>query len=282
MKGVRNETEYCNGGIRRRSDGTRRVARGGYQAWLQNSQGDLCTQNVDHRPLMNTVSCMDGLQWLEKAKNSSVDMVYFDPPFGHGAYPDAKQEWIDQCLDECWRVCRGIVYFHCDSKLLFKCRLPVAPRGVICWKNGWVSGFKSRSTKFWPKNHQWIVGMAQEDWRWVRVGREVPKDYKRRGGGGGGGHVVSDLWTDINPVDQMSFSKEKVGYKTQKPLALLERLISGSAKPGQILIDPTCGSGTSLVAAKKAGLRYFGCDSNPLAVETTRKRLSETQHYQEV
>jgi len=85
------------------------------------------------------------------------------------------------------------------------------------------------------------------------------------------GHLVDDVWTDIPPVNSQAM--ERTGYDTQKPLALLERIILTSSDPGDIVADVFCGSGTSLVAAEQLGRRWIGCDLGRFAIHTTRKRL---------
>ena len=68
---------------------------------------------------------------------------------------------------------------------------------------------------------------------------------------------------------------ERVGYPTQKPLALLERIIKASSNPGDLVLDPFCGSGTTLVSAQKLERRYIGIDSNADAVRIAETRLRE-------
>ncbi len=85
------------------------------------------------------------------------------------------------------------------------------------------------------------------------------------------GQVVGDVWTDIPPVNSQAM--ERTGYDTQKPLALLERIILSSSDPGDIVADVFCGSGTTLVAAEQLGRRWIGCDLGRFAIHTTRKRL---------
>jgi len=64
-----------------------------------------------------------------------------------------------------------------------------------------------------------------------------------------------------------------VGYETQKPLALLERIISASSNPGDAVADFFCGSGTTLVCAARLGRTFTGCDNHPLAVSKSAMRL---------
>ena len=85
------------------------------------------------------------------------------------------------------------------------------------------------------------------------------------------GIKVGTLWDDINPVN--SQAKEKTNYPTQKPEALLERIINASSNPGDLVFDCFMGSGTTQSVAMKLGRRFIGADINLGAIETTSKRL---------
>ena len=89
------------------------------------------------------------------------------------------------------------------------------------------------------------------------------------------GVALQDIWTDIRPVQAQS--NEKLGYPTQKPEALLERIILCSSNPGEIVADFFCGSGTTLAVAEKLGRKWVGCDLSRFAIHTTRKRLLDIQ-----
>jgi DNA modification methylase len=86
-----------------------------------------------------------------------------------------------------------------------------------------------------------------------------------------GGDVITDNWTDIKAVDPKS--KERIGYPTQKPLALLERIIKASSNEGDIVLDAFCGSGTTLVAAQRLGRKFIGIDQSEQAIAVSRARL---------
>ena len=86
--------------------------------------------------------------------------------------------------------------------------------------------------------------------------------------------VVGDVWTDIDRLNQTA--KERLGYPTQKPVALLERIISASSNPGDIVLDPFCGYGTALVAAQKLGRRWIGMDITWLSIAVMRARLKDS------
>lgn len=84
---------------------------------------------------------------------------------------------------------------------------------------------------------------------------------------------MDDVWTDIYSPWIMSFSKEKLGFQTQKPLALLERIIEVSSNPGEVVLDPFCGCGTAVIEAQALGRRWLGIDITHLAIALVRERL---------
>jgi len=88
------------------------------------------------------------------------------------------------------------------------------------------------------------------------------------------GVVVGNVWTDISPIN--SRAAERLGYPTQKPLALLERILTASSNPGDVVLDPFCGCGTTVDAAQKLGRRWVGIDVTTLAVDLIDARLRHT------
>ena len=85
------------------------------------------------------------------------------------------------------------------------------------------------------------------------------------------GTYIPDLWTDINVINSMGH--ESVNYATQKPEALLERILKASSNAGDLVLDCFCGSGTTAAVAEKLGRRWITCDLGRFAIHTTRKRL---------
>ena len=88
------------------------------------------------------------------------------------------------------------------------------------------------------------------------------------------GVPLQDVWTDIDPINARA--AERLGYPTQKPLTLLERMISASSNPDDVVLDPFCGCGTTIDAAQKLGRRWVGIDVTYLAVDLIDKRLRAT------
>ena len=86
------------------------------------------------------------------------------------------------------------------------------------------------------------------------------------------GQLPTDVWTDILPVS--SWSKESTKYPTQKPLALLDRIIKASTKADDMVLDPFCGCATALVSADRLSRRWAGIDLSPLAVKLVDERIA--------
>jgi adenine specific DNA methylase Mod len=87
------------------------------------------------------------------------------------------------------------------------------------------------------------------------------------------GLAVSDIWEDIDKINPAG--NERLGYPTQKPVALLERIISASSNPGDVVLDPFCGCGTTIHAAQKLGRRWIGIDVTYLAINLIKRRLKD-------
>jgi site-specific DNA-methyltransferase (adenine-specific) len=86
------------------------------------------------------------------------------------------------------------------------------------------------------------------------------------------GIALDDVWTDIQAVNAMA--RERLGYPTQKPVALLNRIIEASSKPGDIILDPFCGCGTAIASALGRGRRWIGIDISNLAVQVIQDRMA--------
>ena len=84
------------------------------------------------------------------------------------------------------------------------------------------------------------------------------------------GLALGDVWTDIPPLN--SQAQERLGYPTQKPLALLERIIALTTSPGDVVLDPFCGCGTAVHAAQKLGRNWIGIDITHLAISLVERR----------
>jgi hypothetical protein len=88
------------------------------------------------------------------------------------------------------------------------------------------------------------------------------------------GNLIDDIWEDVLPIQAQA--SERLGYETQKPLALLERILKASSNEGGVVLDPFCGCGTALVAAQKLNRRWIGIDITHLAIALMRNRLKDS------
>jgi DNA modification methylase len=137
-----------------------------------------------------------------------------------------------------------------------------------------------------PNLHYELMGVTRT-WRWSkdRMDEAVSAGHVVQTGPGKvprykryldeqKGRLIDDVWADIPPIN--SQAAERLGYPTQKPLALLERIISASSNEGDIVLDPFCGCGTTIDAAQRLGRRWIGIDITYLAIDLIDTRLRDT------
>ncbi len=188
----------------------------------------------------------------------------------------------------------GSLYLHADPSAAHALKLlldeifgPRCFQREIVWRIGWVSGFKS-TTRNWIRNHDTILFYTKDPRRFTFHKPYVPHlpGYRRRGRPGKApGVPVDDVWNagpaelaltgedSLDSIQIKSFAQEKTGYATQKNLSLLRRIVAASSNPGDLVLDPFCGSGTTLVAAQGLGRRWIGVDESPAAIGLCRRRL---------
>ena len=156
----------------------------------------------------------------------------------------------------------------------------------------WCYSGPARATRYYAKKHDAILFYTKSDDYTFNVQRTPydPSTITRRRHAettkGGikfqgmseealvAGKALSNWWSDIPSGGQIS-RKELLGYPTQKPIALLERVIKASSNEGDVVLDPYMGSGTTIEAAAKHGRKFIGIDVTHHAVATTRSRLKE-------
>ncbi|MFZ3159908.1 MAG: site-specific DNA-methyltransferase [Rhodoferax sp.] len=128
------------------------------------------------------------------------------------------------------------------------------------------------------KGNHWKVGVSKlDEWEaegrihWPKADGGMPRLKRYLDEALEQGGTAQDIWLDIKPVHNQS--QELLGYPTQKPEALVSRIINASTNAGDIVLDCFLGSGTTAIAAQKLGRRWIGCDINKGAIQTTAKRL---------
>jgi len=88
------------------------------------------------------------------------------------------------------------------------------------------------------------------------------------------GVLPNDWWSDLQAINPSA--KERLGYPTQKPEALLERIIKASSKEGDLVLDPFCGCGTTVAVAQRLNRKWIGIDITYLAIDIIKKRLEKS------
>jgi DNA modification methylase len=197
---------------------------------------------------------------------------------------------------------RGSIYVHCDWRVNSHLRLILDDvfgednfQREIVWDISVLSGFKTKANN-WVRGHDTILFYSKSvdevlfnkqstEHRPEYIARfnKVDKDGRRYFDGRGErryldevlekGKAIGDVWNDVMSFQQIPTSQERLGYDTQKPEALLERIVRASSDEGSIVADFFCGSGTTLAVAEKLGRRWIGCDLGRWAIHVTRKRL---------
>lgn len=138
-------------------------------------------------------------------------------------------------------------------------------------RQGWeYRGVKPSEGRYWAYSKENMRIFAAEDrLQHTKTGTPRYKRYLDEMPG----VPLQDMWTDIPPLN--SQAAERLGYPTQKPSALLERIISASSRPGDLILDPFCGCGTAISAAQRLGRRWMGIDVTRLAINLIKSRLSD-------
>jgi len=195
----------------------------------------------------------------------------------------------------------GSIYVHLDEKkghyiktLLDEVLGEHHFQREIIWDTRVLSGFKTQANNwirghdvllFYSKGSDFIFNKLTVEHRQEYLDRfkKVDKNGRNYFDGRGGrryldeviekGKAIGDVWDDIMSFQQIPTSTEKTGYPTQKPEALLDRIIKASSNPGDLVLDCFTGSGTTQAVAEKLGRRWIGVDCGKLAIYTMQKRL---------
>jgi len=259
---------------------------------------------------INKLYCGDNLEILSTLEKESVDLIYIDPPFfsnrnyeiiwgdeaeirsfedrwdgGINVYVD----WMKQRVLELHRVLKstGCFYLHCDwhagHYLKVMCDEIFRQNNfrneiVWCYRQG------GRSGKSFPKKHDVIFWYSKSNayffnpdeiripyhgtGGYVSTGRNIVagKEYRLNPKG-----KIPEDWWDIPALTPTA--NERLGYPTQKPEALLERIIKASSNKDDIILDAFCGCGTALAVAEKLKRKWIGIDISPSAISLIKKRL---------
>ena len=201
----------------------------------------------------------------------------------------------------------GSLYLHCDPTMSHYLKILMDIifgeknfRNEIVW---WYSG-PSNTKRYFPKKHdivffyvkniqsQYLFNidlilkpysesfLKRREYAESKGGKGITSEYSNQNRDKktvmkkwGNGKIPSSVWNEFYSGGQIS-SKERTGYPTQKPLALLERIIKASSKEGDIVLDPFCGCATTCVASEKLGRQWIGIDISQQAYDLVKLRLN--------
>ena len=246
----------------------------------------------------------DSLELLERFPAASVDLVFADPPYnlsnGGTTCQSGKRVAVHKGA---WDASRGVASDHAfHTRWLAACRRVLKPSGTL-----WVSGtqhvifslgfamqelgyhllntvtwFKPNASpnlacRFFTHSTEILVWAAPERGKKLEHTFHYPQMKAENGG-----KQMRDLWELTDDGAGLTWKlpvpgkgeKSEGRHPTQKPMALLDRIISASSSPGDLVLDPFNGSGTTGVMALARGRRYVGIDSDPGYLDLTMRRLS--------
>jgi site-specific DNA-methyltransferase (adenine-specific) len=221
----------------------------------------------------------------EQLRKGFGDRTYQFSVISHQSFDDRLPrtdylQFLSEVLLEAHRTLKttGSIYVHLDhhSVHYVKVRLDeIFGEERFLNEIIWAYDYGGRHRDRWPQKHDSLLWYAKsKTWTFNRDEIDrlpymapglVPKEKALRG------KLPTDVWwMTIVPTN----SKERTGYPTQKPLALLRRIILASSRPGELVVDVFCGSGTTLVAAAQCGRHYIGADISQDAVALAQLRLT--------
>lgn len=223
----------------------------------------------------------DCFQFLESLPDNSVKLIIADPPY----YKISKEywdnqwkserhylEWCDKWVAECVRVLEpcGCLYVWGTTKhdTFLRFKLNVLNRyEQLVYQNWiiWASDWGGRTKKTFPRKHEDLLMYSKgktftfnaDD---IRVPYKMKTNIRATAQNHPKGKVPTDVWTKNNHTT----SKEYAGWHpTQKPIALLERIVLANSNPGDTVVDFFSGSGSTAVAALRHGRKFAGCELDP-------------------
>jgi site-specific DNA-methyltransferase (adenine-specific) len=259
------------------------------------------------RPRADAILTGDSLALLPRLPAGCANLVFADPPFNlgldHPGYDDRRPEdeylrWLKELLRASARVLApaGALWLAIDTAhqaeaaVMLKA-LGLHWRNTIVWHYSFGPCQKKKFTRSWAALHYFVKDTKRftlnRDAVAVPSARQLAYNDKRARPGG---KVPDDVWFvrpqqaepegffdpagDVWHVRREAGTfKGRVGHVCQMPLPVLERIISATSNPGDLVLDPVCGPGTTLVAAQKLGRKFLGIELCDTTAELARRRL---------
>ncbi len=257
----------------------------------------------------NRLICGDNLTVLSTFEDECIDLIYIDPPFfSHRTYEviwgdEAEVRsfkdrwaggiehyigWMEERVKEMHRVLKptGSMYLHCDWHASHHLRVMMDRifgegnfQNEVIWYYQTGGATKIRYSRkhdnilFYTKGKKWTFNSEA-----IKIKR-TEKSLQRAQNPKGARISKTDIYKnpdDVFIIPQMNpMAKERLGYPTQKPEALLERIVKASSNKGDLVLDAFAGCGTALAVAQKLGRQWVGIDISPTATKLMEKRLGK-------
>ncbi|MEK7120529.1 MAG: DNA methyltransferase [Patescibacteria group bacterium] len=250
----------------------------------------------------------DNLDILKTLKDESIDLIYIDPPFFSNrnyevifgdeaeirSFEDRWEggvnvyvEWMKERVTELYRVLKptGSFYLHCAWHASHHLRVMLDEvfgakhfQNEIIWAYRTGGATQKRWSRkhdniyFYTKTDNYTFNSQKEKSYMVEGSGENPKQTYYEDKGGRYTLVNAKDWWEIGMM--ATSSKERLGYPTQKPEALLEKIIKASSNKDDIVLDSFCGCGTSVAVAQKLNRHWIGIDISPTAIKLVERRLN--------
>ncbi len=255
---------------------------------------------------LNKCYCIDNLELMKQIDDNSIDLMYCDILYNTGrkfkdyddnlGTPQEAIDWYRQRLIEMKRILKdtGNIYLHMDYRLVYYIKVEMdSIFGFDNFINDIIWSYRTGgvSKKYFQRKHDNILRYSKtlnythnilyeksylksSGFQNAKVDSESSKKI----------HLKRDelgVYRDVSMRDVWNIDiiynrdKQSVGYNTQKPKALLQRIIESSSNKDDLVADFFCGSGTTLLVAKELGRNYIGCDISEKAVNITNQRISD-------
>jgi DNA modification methylase len=231
----------------------------------------------------NRLICGDAVQEMSHLPAACVDLLIADPPYNLGKdygnnldrkawheYEAFTRAWLAQAV----RLLKptGSMYVFMGVRFISRLFMLLEEEFKLEF-NGWITWHYTqgmgRKTGFSPRHEDILYFTKSQQFTFNLDHVRVPQKYYRERNNMAGANP-GDVWT-FSHVHYCSAERE--GHPTQKPEALLERIIKASSQPGQVVLDPFVGSGTTCRVAQVLGRAWFGIDINPEYISMSQKRL---------
>ncbi len=260
---------------------------------------------------LNELRCGDNIEVLKDIPDESVDLIYIDPPFfsnrnyeiiwGNGAelrtFGDRWKGgiehyvgWMRDRLKELHRILKksGVIYVHLDWHAAHYIKIEMDKifgydkfQNEIIWN--YMTG--GASSKRYARKHDNILFYSKSNkFKFFpeRVKEERSEKSILRAQNPKGARIaatdIHKLPTDVWNIPALNpMSVERLGYPTQKPEELLDKIIKASSDVGDVIIDAFCGCGTTIAVAERLNRKWIGIDVSPIAVKVMTERLIATE-----